>query len=86
MRNRKNGLLRLILVAVFTVAGFVGAAYVGAWLMFVKPIMDAYAAFKAGAITYAIICITVTKCVFAGSVSSLFIACGCAVGKYFLNK
>jgi hypothetical protein len=85
-KRRNSGYLRLILAIAFTIAGFAGAIYVGVWLMFIKSIMTACAAFDAGCLTATLVGITVLKCVFAGTVGSLFIVCGCTVGKCLLKE
>jgi hypothetical protein len=84
-RHRNKEYLKLILAIIFIVAGIVGGIYVGLWLMFIKSIMAACAAFDAGCLTATLVGITVLKCVFAGTVGMLFVSVGCGIGKIFLN-
>ena len=54
-------------------AGIVSGLYVGGWLMFIQPILEACQHFDAGTLTGFIISTTVLKCVFASAVSGLII-------------
>lgn len=54
-------------------AGIVGGLYVGGWLMFIQPILEACQHFDAGTLTGLIIGTTVLKCAFASAVSGLII-------------
>ena len=62
---------RMILAILVFVIGIILAVYFGLWLMFIKPIMAACAAYDAGALTGVIIGKTVLKCIFAGTVESV---------------
>lgn len=55
------------------IIGIIVSLYVGGWVMFIQPIMDACKHFDAGTLTGAIIGATVLKCIFATTVSSLLI-------------
>ena len=57
-------------------AGIIAGLYVGGWLMFVQPIMDACKHFDAGTLTGVIVGTTVLKCIFATSVSGIIIWIG----------
>ena len=57
-------------------AGIIAGLYVGGWLMFIQPIMDACKHFDAGTLTGVIIGTTVLKCIFATSVSGIIIWIG----------
>ena len=59
-----------VLVFVF---GLAAACYFGGWVMLIKPILAACAAFDAGTLTATIIGITIIKCLFAGVVFSLIV-------------
>lgn len=60
--------VRKFLAVVSFIAGVLGGAYVGGWLMFIQPIMTACKAYDAGTLTGTIIGVTVLKCIFAGVV------------------
>lgn len=53
------------------VASAVVSLYVGGWLMFIQPILEACEHFDAGTLTGAIIGTTVLKCIFAGTVGGI---------------
>lgn len=74
-------------------AGIIAGLYVGGWLMFIQPIIEACKHFDAGTLTGLIIGTTVLKCVFASAVSGLIIwvcsviaAIGAAVVETISNK
>lgn len=54
--------------------------YVGGWLMFVQPIIEACKAFDAGTLTGLIVGITVLKCFFAGTVGTVIVYFGTLLG------
>ena len=62
---------------------FIGSAvygvYVGAWLMFIKPIIEACKAFDAGTLTGLLVGTTVLKCLFASFVGWLIVYVGSVV-------
>lgn len=60
--------------------GIVGGLYVGGWLMFIQPIIEACKAFDAGTLTGLIIGLTMLKCIFATVVSSIIACIGVFVG------
>ncbi len=60
----KDGIRTILAILVFVI-GIIMAVYFGLWVMFVKPIMEACAAFDAGTLTGVIIGKTVLKCIFA---------------------
>jgi hypothetical protein len=64
---------RIFLGWLFYIVGIVGGLYVGGWLMFIKPIMEACQHFDAGTLTGMIVGATVLKCLFANPIG-LFIA------------
>lgn len=53
------------------VVGAVVSLYVGGWLMFIQPILEACEHFDAGTLTGAIIGTTVLKCIFAGTAGGI---------------
>lgn len=62
---------------------FIGSAvygvYVGAWLMFIKPIIEACKAFDAGTLTGLLVGTTVLKCLFASVVGWIIVYVGSIV-------
>lgn len=59
---------------------WIGGAYVGGWLMFIKPIMDCCKAFDAGALTALMVGVSIIKCFFAGAVGGLIAYIGTNIG------
>lgn len=66
-----------ILVAII---GIVGGLYIGGWLMFIQPIMEACQHFDAGTLTGVIVGATVLKCIFASAVGSVIAYVGVFLG------
>lgn len=74
------GVLKKFIGALLMIAGVFGGLYVGGWLMFIKPIIEACKAFDTGTLTGMIIGITVLKCIFASTVGGIIAYVGCRVG------
>lgn len=66
------------------VSGLIGGAYVGGYLMFVKPIIECLAMYDAGLLTGSIIGMTIIKCIFAGTVGGAIFCIGYFLGLVFL--
>ena len=68
---------------------FIGSAvygvYVGAWLMFIKPILEACRAFDTGTLTGLLVGITVLKCLFSSAVGFLIVYVGAAVASRLIE-
>ena len=69
-----------ILGMIVILGSWVGGAYVGGWLMFVKPIMDCCKAFDAGTLTALMVGVSIIKCFFAGAVGGLIAYIGSNIG------
>lgn len=70
--NTKKG-IKVILAVLIFVGGIVAAIYFGLWVMFIKAILTACAAFDAGTLTATLVGWTVIKCLLASAVSSLIV-------------
>jgi hypothetical protein len=66
-------------------AGVVGGLYVGAWLMFIKPIIEACLAFDTGTLTGLMVGTTILKCIFAGTVGGLIYYIGVVIGYWLMD-
>ena len=66
-------------------AGILGGAYVGGWLMFIKPIIEACKAFDAGILTGLMIGTTIIKMLLAGTVGCAIYYIGVIIGCAFLT-
>ncbi len=62
------------------IASVIGGLYVGGWMMFIRPIIEACKAFDAGTLTGTIVGITVLKCLFASTVGVLITYFGTLIG------
>lgn len=83
MRNRKIKMkigTRIFLGWLFYIVGIVGGLYVGGWLMFIKPIIEACQRFDAGTLTGMIVGTTVLKCIFANPIGLFVAYMGVALG------
>ena len=69
-----------IVGTVIIIACIICAAYVGGWLMFIQPILDACNHFDNGTLTGTIVGITVIKCAFASLVGSVIALIGVSIG------
>jgi len=76
--------MRKLLGMLFVIAGIGGGLYVGGWLMFVQPIIDACKAFDAGTLTATIVGWTVVKCVLASFVGGIIAWLGSVIGQLLL--
>lgn len=74
-----------IIGIILIVVGIVGGLYVGGWLMFIQPIIEACEHFDAGTLTGAIVGTTVLKCIFASTVGSIIARIGIILGANCLD-
>ena len=72
--------MKKIIGVLLMIAGVVGGLYVGCWMLFIQPIIEACQAFDAGTLTGTIVGITVLKCIFASAVGSIIAYVGFLVG------
>ena len=54
-------------------------AYVGLWLMFIKPIFDCCTAIDMGTLTEELVVISIVKCLFAGLVGTVIYMIGAMI-------
>ena len=67
--------LNILGISIFIVS-ILNGAYVGGFLMFIKPIITCITAFDLGTLTGTMIGWSIVKCVFAGTVSGIIIYLG----------
>lgn len=79
-RNRSN-LIQEVCSWVCLIGGIVIGLYVGGWVMFIRPIIEACRHFDAGTLTGVIVGVTILKCIFASTVGSLIIYVSAAIAK-----
>ena len=61
------------------IGSIVCGLYVGGWMMFIQPIIEACKAFDAGTLTGLIVGTTVLKCVFASAVGGIIVWIGAVI-------
>ena len=61
------------------IGSIVGGLYVGGWMMFIQPILEACKAFDAGTLTGLIVGVTVLKCMFASAVGGIIVWIGSVI-------
>lgn len=71
--------MKVIIGWIVFIGSIVGGLYVGGWVMFIQPIIEACMAFDACTLTGLIVGTTVLKCVFAGTVGGIIIYIGSAI-------
>lgn len=65
--------MKNIIAFLVAAVGVIAGLYVGVWLLFIQPIIQACAAFDAGTLTGMIVGMTVLKCIFASFVAGIII-------------
>lgn len=84
MKNIISNMI-FVLCIIIWIASAIGGLYVGGWVMFIKPIINAANAFDAGTLTSTMIIWTVLKCMFASTVGTFVFYMGNVVVKAILN-
>ena len=72
-------MMKLIMGWIVLIGSIVGGLYVGGWMMFIQPIIEACKAFDAGTLTGLIVGTTVLKCVFASAVGGIIVWIGAVI-------
>lgn len=72
-------MMKVIMGWIVFIGSIVLGAYVGGWLMFIQPIIEACKAFDAGTLTGLIVGTTVLKCIFASTVGALIVWIGSSI-------
>lgn len=76
--------MKKLLGLLFIIIGICGGLYVGGWLMFIQPIIDACKSFDAGTLTGTIVGWTVVKCIFASFVGGIIAWLGMVISQLLL--
>lgn len=74
-----------IVATIIVVISICLGAYVGGWLMFVQPILQACSAFDLGLLTASVVGATVLKCILASPVGLLITSLGMTIGAMFYD-
>ena len=72
-------MFKIIIGWSFLIGSTLLGLYVGGWMMFIHPIIEACKAFDAGTITGLIIGTTVLKCMFASAVGGIIVWIGAVI-------
>jgi hypothetical protein len=71
--------MKYIIGWIVLIGSVVCGVYVGGWLMFIQPIIEACKAFDAGTLTGLIVGTTVLKCIFASTVGGIIVWIGSSI-------
>lgn len=74
--------IKVILAIVVFIGGIAAALYYGLWVMFIRSILTACAAFDAGTLTATIVGMTVIKCILASTVAWIIFMVSCTITKW----
>lgn len=66
----------------FLLVGIFGGLYVGGWIMFIQPILEACKVFDSGLLTGTIVGITILKCIFASFVGWIIFTIGYCISNF----
>lgn len=81
---QENYYMKKIIGNILIYFGYACCLYVGGWLMFIQPIIQACQTFDAGTLTGSIIGITIAKCLFSGLFGGLALP-GVVIGAVIAN-
>ena len=85
MNKKKSNAVKVICGFIVLIGSIVGGLYIGGWMMFIQPIIEACKAFDAGTLTGLIVGTTVLKCIFASTVGGLIIWIGSAIANVLFD-
>ena len=71
--------MKYIIGWIVLIGSIVLGLYVGGWVMFIQPIIEACKAFDAGTLTGLIVGTTVLKCMFASAVCGIIVWIGSTI-------
>lgn len=74
-------LVKALFAVMIFIGGIILALYFGLWVMFIKAILAACAAFDAGTLTATLVGWTVIKCLLASTVAALIIGVTSGIAK-----
>ena len=78
-------MFKIIMGWIVLIGSIVGGLYVGGWMMFIQPILEACKAFDAGTLTGLIVGTTVLKCIFASAVGGVIVVVGSAISGFLFE-
>lgn len=78
--------MKKLIGVVIIIASIAGGLYLGGWILFIKPILAACAAFDTGTLTSTVIAITILKCIFASAAGVVSAYIGVAIGSFIASE
>ena len=78
--------MKKLIGVMIIIASIAGGVYLGGWILFIRPILDACAAFDTGTLTSTVIVITILKCIIASTVGGVIAYIGVAIGSFILQE
>ena len=73
--------IRYTVAKIISLLGVLCGAYVGGWLLFIKPILDCAVALDTGSISSVLIAVSLLKCIFSSIVGFAIAAAGIIMGE-----
>lgn len=78
--------MKKLIGVIIIIASILGGVYLGGWLLFVKPILAACAAFDAGILTSTLVITTIIKCIIASTVGTIIVNVGVIIGSFIASE
>ena len=78
-------MIKGIISSIIFIGSIICALYVGGWVMFIQPIIEACKAFDAGTLTGLVVGTTILKCIFASAVGSIIMYIGSVIAIWFIK-
>ena len=76
--------MKKLIGVVIIIASIAGGVYLGGWILFIKPLIAACAAFDTGTLSSTVIVMTILKCIFASAVGGVIAYIGVVVGSFIV--
>lgn len=74
--------MKKLIGVIIIIASIVGGVYLGGWILLVKPLLAACAAFDAGILTRTLVITTIIKCIIASTVETIIVYVGVIIGSF----
>lgn len=78
-------MMKVIMGWIVLIGSVVLGLYVGGWLMFIQPIIEACQAFDAGTLTGLLVGTTILKCMFASMVGGIIVWVGSVIATFLFK-
>ncbi len=81
-----NRNIRMILAVIVYIIGLAASIYVGGWVMIIKPVKGAIAAYFVGTLTFRQLVITIIKCACSTTVAGLIWVIGYVASNHVFDS